>query len=148
MESISDQLKIMVDDEEIFKSSKLFKCILGLNEIETNVFSYLLKNDKVSTLELTNVLNKDRSLIQRALQALIDRNVILRESMSLKEFVELKGKEESHKRGYLFVYTSKDIAEIKIQFRELLEKWYHSMIKYIDNLDNIFDCFENSGELC
>jgi len=148
MESISDQLKIMVDDEEIYKSSKLFKCILGLNELESSVFSYLLKHEKASTLELTNVLNKDRSSIQRALQILIERNVILRESMSLKEFAESKGKEESHKRGYLYVYSAKGFEEIKIQFRELLDKWYQSMKNYIENLHDLFDCFETSGELC
>ena len=148
MESISDQLKIMVDDEEIFKSSKLFKCILGLNEMESSVFSYLLKHEKASTLELTNVLNKDRSSIQRALQVLIDRNVILRESMSLKEFAEAKGKVESHKRGYLYVYSAKGLEDIKTQFKELLDKWYESMINYVENLDTLCECCGIKFEEC
>jgi len=138
----------MVGNIEDFRSSKLFKCILGLNEVESNVLSYLLKHKRASTMELTEVLDKDRSSIQRALQKLIGRNVITRESVSLKEFSELKGFEESHKRGYLFVYIAKNLEEIKDQFKDLLDKWYKSMVKYIENLENTFDCFEKEGELC
>ena len=45
MESISEQLKVILEEKKIFKSGNLFRCILGLNEIESNVFTYLLKND-------------------------------------------------------------------------------------------------------
>jgi len=148
LESISDQLVKMVGSNEDFKSSKLFKCILGLNEVESKVLSFLLKHKRASTMELTEVLDKDRSSIQRALQKLILREVITRESVSLKEFSELTGIDESHKRGYLFIYISKNIQEIKDQFKDLLDKWYESMVKYIENLENTFDCFEKEGELC
>ena len=76
MESISEQLAEMVEEEKLFKSDKLFKCILGLNSIESNVFSYLLKHDNVTTSELKTTFNKDRSSIQRALQILIEREII------------------------------------------------------------------------
>ena len=59
MESISTQLKSMLEEKKIFKSGNLFKCILGLNELESNVFSYLLKNKHVTTTELADVLEKD-----------------------------------------------------------------------------------------
>ena len=148
MESISNQVKEMLEEKNVFKSRNLFRCILGLNEIESNVFSYLVKNDNVSTMELTEVLNKDRSSIQRALQDLIDLEVIVRSSLSLKEYYELKGIEDNNKRGYLFVYKARGLQTIKVQFRDLLNKWYTSMIKYIDNLDSLFDCYEQDGELC
>jgi predicted transcriptional regulator len=74
--------------------------------------------------------------------------VILRESMSLKEFGELKGKGGSHKRGYLYVYSSRSLEEIKSYFRELLDRWYESMKNYIETLDTTFNCFEKNGELC
>jgi len=148
LESISDQLRTMVNNDKEFNSSKLFKCILGLNEIESKVFSYLLKHNKASTMELTDLLEKDRSSIQRALQELLGRNVIIRESVSLKEFTELKGMEDSNKRGYLYVYRAKNLEEIKNQFSELLDKWYKSMKLYIKNLESTFDCFEKDGELC
>ncbi|MGB5912325.1 MAG: helix-turn-helix domain-containing protein [Promethearchaeia archaeon] len=148
MESISDQLKDILEEKKIFKSGNLFRCILGLNEIESNVFTYLLKHDNVSTMELTGILDKDRSSIQRALQDLLDLKVIKRYSLSLKEYSELKGIEDTNKRGYLYVYKAKDLDKVKVQFRDLLEKWYSSMVDYIDNLDSLFDCYEKDGELC
>jgi predicted transcriptional regulator len=148
MESITDQLKGMLEEKKIFKSGNLFRCILGLNEIETNVFSYLLKNDNASTMELAGELDKDRSSIQRALQNLNDLNVIERKSMSLKDYVQEKGIEETNKRGYLYVYGAKDLQVIKREFRELLKRWYRKMTDYIDNLDSLFDCYQDDGELC
>jgi len=148
MESISDQLKDILEEKKIYKSGNLFRCILGLNEIESNVFTYLLKHDNVSTMELTGVLDKDRSAIQRALQDLLDLKVIKRYSLSLKKYSELKGIEDTNKRGYLYVYKAKDLDKVKVQFRDLLEKWYSSMVDYIDNLDSLFDCYEKDGELC
>jgi len=148
LESISDQLKNMLEDKNIYRSGNLFKCILGLNELESTIFSFLLRNKKVCTEELSNALNKDRSSIQRALQNLIELKIIKRESMSRKEFFEFKGKDDINKRGYLYVYSAKDLGFVKKQFRELLDKWYNSMIKYIGNLDSTFDCYEKEGLLC
>ena len=148
MESISDQLKTMLEDKNIYRSGNLFKCILGLNELESSIFSYLLKNKKVSTAELKELFNKDRSSIQRALLNLIELKIIKRESMSRKEFFEFKGKKDTSKRGYLYIYSAKDLDFVKKQFRELLDKWYLSMINYIGNLDSTFDCYKRDGRLC
>jgi len=135
LKSISNQLESMAEDKNIFKKSNLFNCILGLNEIESKVLSYLLKNDKVSTIELTNIINRDRSSLQRALGELLERNVIIRESMSLKDYIALKNlSDDNNKRGYIFVYRSKNLVEIKEMFRNLLDKWYNSMLNFIDKL--------------
>jgi len=148
MESISTQLRTRLEEKKIFKSCNLFKCILGLNELESNVFSYILKHEYVTTIELANILEKDRSSIQRSLQNLIKSEIIKRESMSLKDFTDLKGYEESHKRGYLYVYTTEELGNVKQKFTELLEEWYVAMLNTIDSLDSLFDCFEQDGELC
>ncbi len=138
----------MVEEKKVFKSGKLFKCILGLNVIESNVFSYLLKHDNVTTMKLTEVFNKDRSSIQRALLQLNDLGIIEKRSMSLKEFSEKFGKGVTNKRGYLYVYGAKDLETVRVQLRDLLDTWYKSMVNYIENLDSIFDCYEKDGETC
>jgi len=148
LESITTQLKEMVEENKVFKSGKLLKCILGLNVIESNVFSYILKHDDVTTVNLTDVFNKDRSSIQRALIKLSELGVIEKNSISLKEYSEKDGKGETNKRGYLYVYGAKNLDMIKQQLRELLDSWYNSMSGYIDNIDSIFDCYEKDGELC
>ncbi|MFW9772872.1 MAG: helix-turn-helix domain-containing protein [Promethearchaeota archaeon] len=146
MESIIEQL----DEKEVFRSEKLFKCILGLNEIQANVFSYILKHENVSTMELKEVLDKDRSSIQKALGELIKLKIISRNSFSLKDYFEAKGisNETNDKRGYIYLYSAKDINEIKVEFKDLLDKWYHSMVNYINDLDSLFDCYEIDGKLC
>ncbi|MBY9013390.1 MAG: hypothetical protein KGD70_13530, partial [Candidatus Lokiarchaeota archaeon] len=143
-------LKDMVEENNVFKSGKLLKCILGLNVIESNVFSYILKNDDVTvtTMKLTEVFEKDRSSIQRALIKLNDLGVIEKNSISLKEFSGKDGEGETNKRGYLYVYGAKNLDMIKQQLRDLLESWYKSMSDYIDEIDSIFDCYEKNGELC
>ena len=138
----------MVEEKKVFKSGKLFKCILGLNVIESNVFSYLLKHDNVTTMKLTGVFNKDRSSIQRALMQLDALDIIEKRSMSLKEFNEKFGEGETNKRGYLYVYGAKDLETVKVQLRDLLDRWHKSMVNYIENLDSIFDCYEKDGETC
>ena len=148
MESISKQLEDMVEEKKVFKSGKLFKCILGLNVIESNVFSYLLKHDNVTTMKLTSVFKKDRSSIQRALMQLSALDIIEKRSMSLKEFNEKLGEGETNKRGYLYVYGAKDLETVRVQLRDLLDRWYKSMVSYIENLDSIFDCYEKDGETC
>jgi predicted transcriptional regulator len=148
LESISKQLEDMVEEKKVFKSGKLFKCILGLNVIESNVFSYLLKHENVTTMKLTGVFNKDRSSIQRALMQLDALDIIEKRSMSLKEFNEKFGEGETNKRGYLYVYCAKDLETVKVQLRDLLDRWHKSMVNYIENLDSIFDCYEKDGETC
>ncbi|MBY9014197.1 MAG: hypothetical protein KGD68_00755 [Candidatus Lokiarchaeota archaeon] len=148
MESISEQLKDMVEEKKVFKSGKLFKCILGLNVIESNVFSYLLKHDNVTTMDLTGVFKKDRSSIQRALQVLHDLDIIEKRSMSLKDYNETSDQEVKNIRGYLYVYGAKNLEIIRSQLHDLLDRWYKSMVNYIENLDSIFDCYEKDGETC
>jgi len=127
----------MVEKKKVFKSGKLFKCILGLNVIESNVFSYLLKHDNVTTMKF-----------QRALMQLNALDIIEKRSMSLKEYTEKFGEGETNKRGYLYVYSAKDLETVRVQLRDLLDRWYKSMVNYIENLDTIFDCYEKDGETC
>ncbi|MHA1196346.1 MAG: helix-turn-helix domain-containing protein [Promethearchaeota archaeon] len=149
MESISKQLKEIMEEKRVFRSSNLFRCILGLNELETNVFSYLLKNKMATTIELSRIFKKDRSSIQRALQNLIELNIVKRDSMSLKEYVQSRGSQKRHnKRGYLYVYKARDLNEIKKEFLDLLNKWYKTMVNYINSFETLFNCFETDGEIC
>jgi len=90
----------------------------------------------------------DRSSIQRALQTLINMNLIKRKSMSLKQYSNLKNLDTTTKRGYLYAYNAMDIKTIKKRMLSLLDTWYESMAKYIHDLDSLFDCYEEEGRLC
>ena len=146
MEVIGRQLKEFerIDDllekEEIFSGEKLFKCILGLNKTESKVFGYILKNQNASTSEMASKLKMERSSVQRALQSLSKLLLIKREPLSMKDYGILEKKNDSKKQGYLYVYNSKDMDSIKAQFKKLLDKWYNSMVNYINNLENLCEC--------
>ncbi|TFF98124.1 MAG: hypothetical protein EU541_07255 [Promethearchaeota archaeon] len=135
-------------EKELFKSDRLFCCILGLNQLETRIFAYLLKNKDNSTTELTTFFDKDRSTIQRALKTLRDLNLIKRQSMSLKRYSKLKNLPNTKKRGYLFIYNAENIEFVKERMRFLLDKWYDSMLDYLEHMDSLIDCYKENGELC
>lgn len=146
MEVIGKQLKEfefldeLLENKEIFSSIHLFKCILGLNKTESQVFGYLLRHNNISTSEIANALKMDRSSIQRAIQNLSELKLIYRKSVSMKEYSNKKSKTKIKKQGYLYVYSAKEIEAIKIQLKVLLDKWYGSMLKYIENLDDLCEC--------
>jgi predicted transcriptional regulator len=144
VESIAKQLPDMEDESELFKSQKLFGCILGLNGIESNVFSYLLKHKNVSTADLESTFSKDRSSIQRALLKLLkELHIIERNSLSLKEYNVQKGiLTDDPPRGYLYVYSAKELEMIKTHLHRLLDNWYKKMQQYIDSLDETLDCIQ------
>jgi len=154
MEVIERQLKEferiddILDKKEIFSSERLFKCILGLNKTESKVFGYILKNNNVSTSEIASTLKKERSSIQRALQSLSKLQLISRKSISMKEFRNMEAKSKSKKQGYLYVYNSKNMESIKVQFKKLLDKWYKSMVAYVENLENLCECCGFKFEPC
>jgi predicted transcriptional regulator len=130
----------VLNNKAIFSSEQLFKCILGLNKTESKVLCYLLKNKDVRASEIALALEMDRSSIQRALQVLSVLKLIERSSMSMKEYIHVKALEDANKQGYLYVYNAKNMDSIKQQFQELLDKWYSSMLKYIENLDDLCEC--------
>ena len=154
MEIIDNQLKEFVeidrllDQKDIFSSERLFKCILGLNKTESKVFGYLLKNADVGTSELTEILEMDRSSIQRAVQDLLELQLIERKSISMKDYIETKQLKNSKKQGYLYVYNAKNMDSIKAQFKKLLDKWYNSMLNYIENLENLCECCDFKSKPC
>ena len=108
----------------------------------------MLKNNDVRTSEIAQTLKMDRSSIQRAVQDLCELKLIERTSMSMKDYTRVKGLKNAKKQGYLYVYNAKNMDSIKIQFKSLLDKWYNSMLNYIENLENLCECCGFKFEPC
>ena len=138
----------LLEKKEIFSSERLFKCILGLNKTESKVLGCMLKNKDIRTSEIANALEMERSSIQRAVQNLAELKLIERKSISMKDYTNAKGLKDAKKQGYLYVYNAKNIKSIKLQFKKLLDKWYNSMLKYIENLENLCECCGFKFEPC
>ena len=143
-----ERIDELLDKKGTYESEKLFQCVLALNKTESKVLGYMLKNKDVRTSDIANVLKMDRSSIQRAVQDLSELKLIERKSMSMKDYTNVKGLKEAKKQGYLYVYNAKNIKSIKLQFKKLLDKWYNSMLKYIENLENLCECCGFKFEPC
>ncbi|MFX1363634.1 MAG: helix-turn-helix domain-containing protein [Promethearchaeota archaeon] len=143
---IDKQLKEFEDIDKLlsekgtFSSEQLFKCILGLNKTESKVLGYMLNNRDIRISEIAKVLEMDRTSIQKAVHNLIKLKFIERKSISMKDFTRENGLKNVKKQGYLYVYNANNIESIKKQFKKLLDKWYNSMLKYIENLENLCEC--------
>ena len=116
-----------------FSNKDLFKCTLGLNQVEIDILYYLIENPASETLEIAQALNKDRSTIQRALQKLENFNLIKKEKISIKE-LNKRSKKYNRKSGYLYLYYVIEKNEIKEKLNSLLEEWYSQMKQFIQNL--------------
>ncbi|MHA1802937.1 MAG: helix-turn-helix domain-containing protein [Promethearchaeota archaeon] len=119
---------------------ELFKCILGLNPLETEIFCYILRHDHVSTLELERQLGKDRSTIQKTLKTLLSLDLIKRTRISLKKFNTIKKMQHAGgKRGYLYVYDIMDLPIIKNRLRDLLDEFYQTMLNHVNRLEELIN---------
>ena len=130
----------LLNEKGAFSSEQLFKCILGLNKTESKILGYLLNNKDIRISEIAEALELDRTSIQKAVHNLIKLKFIERKSISMKDYTEEQGLKHAKKQGYLYVYDAKNIESIKIQFKKLLDKWYNSMLNYIENLENLCEC--------
>jgi len=86
---------------------ELVSGVLSLNELETSIL-FLLFNESLSAVELSNRSGKHRSTIQKALSTLMGKGLIIRKKKGLK-------------RGYHYTYESIPRSKVK-----------DIMIKYID----------------
>jgi predicted transcriptional regulator len=142
------QIDELLDEKGAFSSDQLFKCILGLNKTESKVLGYMLKNKDIRISEIAKALKMDRTSIQKAVHSLDKLKFIERNSISMKEYTDKKGTKNVKKQGYLYIYNAKGLESIKIQFKKLLDKWYNSMLKYIENLENLCECCGFKFEPC
>lgn len=129
------EINKILENKKIFSSLQLYKCILGLNPSESKIFGYIMNNKNITTAELSSLFKMDRSSIQRALQTLTNLKLIRRDSMSMKNYVVSKNLNPLNKKGYVYVYNSEHMGSIKKELKGLLDKWYESMLAYIENLD-------------
>jgi len=88
--------------------------IMNLTELEQEIYFHMLKED-CTVKELVGVSKRTRSVVQRALQDLMDKNMIVREG-------------RINKTVY-YIYKSLPLAEVKKKVKTVLSDWYNSAVK-------------------
>jgi len=88
--------------------------IMNLTELEQEIYFHMLKED-CTVKELVGVSKRTRSVVQRALQDLMDKNMIVREG-------------RINKTVY-YIYKSLPLPDVKKKVKIVLSDWYNSAVK-------------------
>lgn len=86
--------------------------IFELNDLERAIFREI-EQKRLTVQEIADEVNRNRSTVQRALQEMLDKDLIMREG-------------KTDKTVY-YVYTTLPIDEIKELTREALEEWHREI---------------------
>ena len=86
--------------------------IFELNDLERSIFQEI-EEARLTVQEIANEVDRNRSTVQRALQEMLDKDLIMREG-------------KTDKTVY-YVYTTLPIEEIKQLTRDALEEWHREI---------------------
>ncbi|MFT4892258.1 MAG: putative transcriptional regulator [Candidatus Nanohaloarchaea archaeon] len=88
--------------------------VFGLNSLQKSLFDEM-RNTKLTVKELASEVDRNRSTVQRALQDMLDKDLILREG-------------KTDKTVY-YVYTTLPMSELREVTRDTLEQWHEKVEK-------------------
>lgn len=98
----------------------LLRCSFQLNKTEYNVMMFLLKTNKNFTaLKLAEVMNLDRTTVQKALKKLAEKEIVIRYQENL------------NKGGYIYHYKIYNKESIKERMLSIVNKWHEAVITEI-----------------
>ncbi len=96
----------------------LLCCAFGVKTSAAKVYLEL-RDSPMTVEELADKVEKERSVVQRYLQELVDNNLALRETVSLE------------RGGYYYTYKRNSSEEIRQTMLTQLDQWYHETRKYL-----------------
>lgn len=88
--------------------------VFGLNDLQRSIFN-TLEDSKLTVQEISDRVDRNRSTVQRALQEMIDKDLLMREG-------------KTDKTVY-YVYTALPMDEVRDVTSEALESWHNSVQK-------------------
>lgn len=99
------------DDQDI-----IFE-VFDLNSLQQEIF-YELEDRQLTVKEISNKVDRNRSTVQRALQDMMDKDILMREG-------------KTDKTVY-YVYTTLPLDQIKQITLETLEEWHNQVQSQLD----------------
>ncbi len=98
-------------------------CMFGIKTFDVAVYLSLLKNGASRVNEIAEILNRDRSTIQRSVQNLVNAGLVKRKQINLKE------------GGYFYKYEAIPFSEVKEIIKDTMEKWCKEVREWINDMD-------------
>lgn len=91
--------------------------VFDLNDLQKSIFQ-ALESSSLTVQEISDEVGRSRSTVQRALQEMVDKDLLMRE-----------GKTD---RTVYYVYTALPMEELKKIASEALDSWHQTVQKKLD----------------
>ena len=101
----------------------LVRCAFGLNKTAYNLLIFLLKKDrKYTATQIAELLNLDRTTVQKAVKDLASKGLVERSQMNLE------------KGGYTFFYRINGKEQIKSRILQIINDWCKRVEEAVNQL--------------
>ena len=114
-----DMADLMETEDPSFQH--VLACVFGIQRHESRTYLVLLDNPGSTVAELAELLDRDRSNVNRSLTTLLDKGLVERERRLLDP------------GGYVYQYTATSLVEAKAMLHEALDEWVESVHRSIDD---------------
>jgi len=104
-----DMRSLMEDADPSFDA--VMTCVFGIQAHETRTYFTLLEHPGSTAEELADVLDRDRSNVNRSLTTLLEKGLVERDRRLLDP------------GGYVYQYTALPLPEAKERLHEALDDW-------------------------
>ena len=101
----------------------LIRCSFDINKTEYNVLMFMFrKKEQLSVSKIAELMNLERTTIQKAIKTLLKKNLVKRMQTNLP------------KGGYVFLYKINNHEKIKKKMKKTIFEWYQSVKIAIEKL--------------
>ena len=100
---------------------QVLSCVFGIQNHESRTYITLLDYPGSTVAELAEVLNRDRSNINRSLTTLMEKGLAQRERRLLDS------------GGYIYQYTGTELPDAKAMLHDALDEWAEQVHRSIDD---------------
>lgn len=101
----------------------VLSCVFGVRDHESRAYLTLLDHPGSTVSELSDVLDRDRSNVNRSLSTLREKGLVERRRRLLDS------------GGYVYQYTAIPVPEAKRRLHDALDEWVESVHGAIDEFD-------------
>ncbi|GAB3689262.1 hypothetical protein GCM10028857_24390 [Salinarchaeum chitinilyticum] len=98
-------------------------CVFGIQEHETRTYLTLLEQPGTTAEEIADVLDRDRSNVNRSLTTLLEKGLVTRNRRLLDP------------GGYVYQYTAVPLPEAKELLHEALDAWTEAVHGAIEEFE-------------
>lgn len=118
MSDAPDMGDLIETDDPSFQ--RVLACVFGVQDHESRTYLTLLDNPGSTVAELADLLERDRSNVNRSLTTLMEKNLADRERRLLDP------------GGYVYQYTGTPLPEAKEMLHAALDEWVEQVHESIE----------------